>query len=150
MLTLNPRIRHFLSYVIILHGDSYRLIFNNNLGQWKKLCNGRKRVKLEGITCTKDRIENVVFGFQPWRSKQHVSRRYLSPPTGLIVITQKIIIWKNTAMQKAYLIRFSKFQTLSIPTGTKLTHILRVVAMLNTEVRIQKPPANADDWHALK
>jgi len=52
-------------------------------------------------------------------------------------------------MQKAYLTRLPKFQTLSVPTGTKSTHILRVVAMLNTEACIQKLPANPDGLRTL-
>ena len=130
MLTLNPWIRYFLSYVIILQGVSYRLIFNNILGQWKKLCNGCKHVKLEDITCTRNRIENVVSDFQPWRSKQHVSRRLSCPPRRLVVvINQNTINWKHIAMQKAYLTRFSKFQTHSIPTGTKLIHRVLLVSL---------------------
>jgi len=39
-------------------------------------------------------------------------------------------------MQNAYLTLFTDFKTLSVPTGTKLRHILRVVAMLNTEAYI--------------
>jgi hypothetical protein len=50
---------------LYLYLFSYRLIFNNIPGQRKKLCNGFKHVKLKDVTCTKNRIENVVSGSEP-------------------------------------------------------------------------------------